>query len=555
MLNQETLAELCHVYDYFLIDVGVLPQIEKAVSDPIFSKWEDRMTRRLEELYGRAGERFLQRLRSLGRIPSDATIGGDYAETIESALDGMTKYLTSVSGEIATDSRNRMRSILEKLGFKVSAGDFPQVVRHKLQDLTFRGSTIMNNRIKRQVMETINLGRDIGQTVGEIVENLKPIVDLQDWQLRRIVNTEIDSASNASQFETMLEGGMEYKQWLNVGDLWVRESHLPPLHGEIKPVNELFSNGLMFPHDRRGRIEEWINCSTGDALIESIGEAKRIFKRFYKGKLVSVKTAKGNEFTVTPNHPILTSRGLVSARLLNEGDQLIQNCKPTEFRNFIPNIENIPSTFEQIYKSLAMVNSIKRVCGLNVNFHGDRGNGKVDVINLKSVLSDRFDAMYFQEICQLIFAYAYILKSFHSSNRSNLPFFKGSFATSYGNIGSSSQLLSLLEGSLSHANKHSLRTITDKNMLFSQNSINGWTAYIPLLSQFANRDSLLIGFDEIKKIRKFNSSAHVYNLEASSGFYFLNNIMSSNCRCRMVAYIPKVRERHGIDSDVKPLKW
>jgi len=80
----------------------------------------------------------------------------------------------------------------------------------------------------------------------------------------RIARTELGMAMNtghdigarqaAEEFELVLEKG-----WASARDDRVRDSHAL-LHGEFVPMNEAFSNGLMYPGDPDGPAEEVVNC-------------------------------------------------------------------------------------------------------------------------------------------------------------------------------------------------------------------------------------------------------------------------------------------------------
>ena|GEM_PF-995809 len=80
----------------------------------------------------------------------------------------------------------------------------------------------------------------------------------------RIARTELGMAMNtghdigarqaAEEFELVLEKG-----WASARDDRVRASHAL-LHGEFVPIDEAFSNGLMYPGDPDGPAEEVVNC-------------------------------------------------------------------------------------------------------------------------------------------------------------------------------------------------------------------------------------------------------------------------------------------------------
>src|SRR5690606_3960274 len=80
----------------------------------------------------------------------------------------------------------------------------------------------------------------------------------------RIARTELGMAMNtghdigarqaAEEFGLTLEKG-----WASARDDRVRDTHAA-LHGEFVPMNEAFSNGLMYPGDPDGPAEEVVNC-------------------------------------------------------------------------------------------------------------------------------------------------------------------------------------------------------------------------------------------------------------------------------------------------------
>src|SRR3954464_974526 len=102
-------------------------------------------------------------------------------------------------------------------------------------------------------------------------------------------------------------------------------------------------------------------------------------RHWYEGSLVTIKTASGNELSVTPNHPILTRSGWISASTLKEGDGVISGdgFKRPHVHNL--NVEHIKATAQQMYDALSVVGMVVGVASVAVNFHGERPHGNVDV--------------------------------------------------------------------------------------------------------------------------------------------------------------------------------
>ena len=64
---------------------------------------------------------------------------------------------------------------------------------------------------------------------------------------------------NGARQIAMKETGIEQQEWLTARDGNVRDLHLD-VDGEIIAVGESFSNGLAFPLDPAGPVEEVANC-------------------------------------------------------------------------------------------------------------------------------------------------------------------------------------------------------------------------------------------------------------------------------------------------------
>ena len=86
------------------------------------------------------------------------------------------------------------------------------------------------------------------------------------------------------------EVGVEYTQWIAADDDRTRESHLE-VDGEIIPLGGKYSNGLEYPGDTNGPIEEWINCRCSNApfVIPYGFMAPPGMERFREEDLVKIK--------------------------------------------------------------------------------------------------------------------------------------------------------------------------------------------------------------------------------------------------------------------------
>jgi hypothetical protein len=82
---------------------------------------------------------------------------------------------------------------------------------------------------------------------------------------------------------------------------------------------------LMVPGDysHGATGDNTINCFPGKTMVRAWG-IERSYRRWYKGSMVTIHTALGDELSATPNHPVLSSRGWVAVGLLKEGDYLVR---------------------------------------------------------------------------------------------------------------------------------------------------------------------------------------------------------------------------------------
>jgi hypothetical protein len=124
------------------------------------------------------------------------------------------------------------------------------------------------------------------------------------------------------------------------------------------------------------------NCLTGDARVAPIGNLLRIYRSRHDGPLFRIKTASGDEFTATPNHNVLTLRGWVAIKSLHVGDKLCDASGGKRSPASQPEVSNMPPTLSEIYRAARSRLEPERMHAGNVDFHGDRPVGEVEVITI-----------------------------------------------------------------------------------------------------------------------------------------------------------------------------
>lgn len=244
----------------FLVDHGRLPKwAEKA-------DWaeaaENRLARKLQALWQAGADKVIAEVKRRGvpkiQMQQDALAG--------EAVDALTRQAPDVMvEEAAAVADSASRSVARQLtqaGMRVKFSGFKPAILKKLEDYVFQGSQATMERLKGDVGQVLRKAVEEGLGIDDAAKRLREVFDdLRRNRLTTIARTEIQSAQNQAANDTMRDLGAEYKQWLTAGPgiEGIRVSHLE-LHGMVMRMDEPFPNGLMYPGDRSGPIEEWINC-------------------------------------------------------------------------------------------------------------------------------------------------------------------------------------------------------------------------------------------------------------------------------------------------------
>lgn len=413
--------------------------------------------------------------------------------------------------------------------------------------------------IMRKLESELTTGILKGESIPNIAKRLKGVSEGYLGDTIRIARTETTRVENSAKQSVGNEGKRlgftMWKRWVATDDGRTRDEH-QEANGQEVPNDEPFEVGgelMMYPGDISMGASAWnvINCFDGDVSVFNNKRALKSYKHSYSGKMLIVKTASGIEFTVTPNHPILTDRGWVSVASLNKGDNIIiGGLKKNLCLGTNPNKNEIPSKFNAFHEFLKIMGNSERISGANANFHGDVADGDVEVVTLKRFLPNGFISFCGKKIKDFFFSIARFIKQFFSGNGFKHIFSFGRFNTAPCNVGGMSNPLLFSKRSLCHAIKHGLRTIANSDVIFTQDTINNLSANIISDRKLFNGLPTYIGFDEIVSIDTFITTSHmVYNLQTKNNLYLVNSISQNgakcnnigaichNCRCTVVNFI------------------
>ena len=127
-------------------------------------------------------------------------------------------------------------------------------------------------RVEQSIMNILLDGYKSGKGINYVANELNRRFDqLTTWESKRIARTEIHNSHNTAVHDSYNEMGIEYTMWITAHDDRVRglkptdtADHVE-LDGEIIRLGDTYSNGLKYPGDTDGPIEEWINCRCANA--------------------------------------------------------------------------------------------------------------------------------------------------------------------------------------------------------------------------------------------------------------------------------------------------
>jgi SPP1 gp7 family putative phage head morphogenesis protein len=122
------------------------------------------------------------------------------------------------------------------------------------------------------VRKVILAGESEGLTMTEIGKSIKQFYsDRSSYKAMRVARTEVSAAAGFGQREAAKQSGVvEEKMWISSRDDRVRDSH-NKIDGETMPLDEPYSNGLMYPGDPSGDPSESIQCRCVEKFLTSKG--------------------------------------------------------------------------------------------------------------------------------------------------------------------------------------------------------------------------------------------------------------------------------------------
>lgn len=133
----------------------------------------------------------------------------------------------------------------------------------KISEGLYKKLSVDTELLKKRIANNLSRGISSNMTYSNIAKNIASDGKVGYNNAARIARTEGGRIDNKSRYDAMVEakanGADVLKSWNSTLDGKTRPEHRK-LDGEIRELEEKFSNGLMYPCDRAGKAADVINC-------------------------------------------------------------------------------------------------------------------------------------------------------------------------------------------------------------------------------------------------------------------------------------------------------
>ena len=420
--------------------------------------------------------------------------------------------------------------------------------------------------------EALTYGLDLGHFEEAFEYNLEAnglalTEAMTPWYLENVFRTNILSAYGEGRKAIFLGVTESRPYWV-----WraVQDDRTRPEHAEMHGLAMRWDDPTW---ERLGPPAGYQCFLPGTAMQGTIIGASRAW---YEGKAIELITKGGRRLSVTANHPVLTSSGLVPACGIRQGDELI--CYGTKSERTLSTCDenDAPTKAEEVFGSLAHASqpAITRPCG--DDFHGEAASfvGEVDVVGSYGELARRREAARGQGASDLGLVLPHTLRpgvghAMDSGSAEGLPEPCG------GHLRPSLSADSMTEPRLSESAPLVLRPggTTDRGVgggdlcgplvaghpaplqplrvgpaakldaTLLERSAKHIAADVSLVTDLLQRFASDVSLDQVIEVREFDYSGHVFDFESSHGWVIGNGIFASNCRCTLTA----ISEEEALD--------
>lgn len=476
-----------------------------------------------------------------------------WVEAGASAFDLVRAQLGKSEDDLPYDTdRPAVRRMFDKIGDRVKG---------------IEGTT--RDRLGTMIERGVNEGLSMGD-LAKLIEADESGA-FNSARAMMIARTETGTAYNLMSLAGYKEGGVE-KVLIFDGDGcgWDEHDDTDLADGSVRTLEDAEDHPLAHP-----------NCFVGSTQV-CAPNVRAAFARWFEGEVVVLRTALDNQITVTPNHPILTSRGWVAAGLLEQGDYVVSCADPQRVATLVdPDNDYVPSRIEEVARAVleASGGPSRTMPSATVAFHGDGSGSDVYVVGTNGLCQNSWDAARLKHGGKVPFTLSDVGLGALFASGAAREALDGVGHSPYGIMGPSSAGASLTcveaghfevpgFGEGSHrkpsvfpqpaqarptaVNFGSQRVAglavdvpcmkgekvnvgggayggANGDSVFSQDPNDGRGTDPERLGDGVRRLAALISLDKVVSVERRQFSGHVYNLQTDQGWYIANGIIAHNC--------------------------
>jgi len=246
-----------------------------------------------------------------------------------------------------------------------------------------------------------------------------------------------------------------------------------------------------------------------------------------------IKCGSGKSLTVTPNHMLLTTRGIVTAKNMKKGDNILC-CSDAKGMGFdSPDVNGSPSLIDDVFVTLLKSSSMSSlempVSAEHLHGDGRFCDGNINIVTPDGFLGHCLDPHVRQKIPQ---------NDFVVRNPELLPFSgDSSLADILISAGLATNRLVSGNGSIfpdarrssSHSERQAFTLSPNAYSSSDESFSDDGGRYSQFLSDVVIPESGMVSTDNIVDIEVSDYSGHIYDLLTKSTLYYANGYLSSNC--------------------------
>ena len=474
-------------------------------------------------------------------------------------------------------------------GFKVGF-DYRDVWREE-HATAFTVAKAMDMDVLESIRNEVDKALAEGRTFTEFKRDLQPTLERLGWwgrkemtdpvtgevrevqlgsprRLKTIYNANLRTARAAGQWERIQRNKQTHPYLLyRLGPSENHREQHQRWNGLLLPVDDPFWASHFPPNG-------W-NCFPAEMRIRC--NARAGLKTWYAGEMVELHTRLGNRLTVTANHPVLTRRGWLPAHQVQEGDQLLSAVGDRDARlSGIVDHEQPPTRADDLFQSLA-AQGLRIVPMSPDDFHGDAHLRKPeievagaygDLMNIVERAASQLDGKVGLDLtlhgaiepahipAGAALAAPVVSDAMLAQNTADRrlgdsePAGDGGLTGKPGAVqrqhlvfgrivarvsslpGSAQQPVGLASAlDIDPTMTGGIAASANRNTTAFQNTAQGVPADAQLYGELLEANPGLVAVDEVRLVRKYDWSGHVYDFSTDTGLIVAGGLIVSNCKC------------------------